>query len=149
MKKIFSLILVSTISLVFVGCTKEITTDKNIGQIQFDGIYQCTTVHHSKSTGKLYSHFIRFYEDNTLIVTPSEDNVAKIFDWFKREDIDIPRSEYSTKNNTITFSVAHSAGNVDYDGVFQEDLLSLEIYSHINENKSSETYKFLNNININ
>ncbi len=102
-------------------------------QLRFDGTYR-------RTGSNLYDH-LRFYPNGTV------DNFWQRFDEPKPTETSSPEegtsSPYETSGDRIKFSTPYKDVSIDYTGTIGVDSLNLEIFSHINNNRSSRTFQFI------
>jgi hypothetical protein len=98
-------------------------------QLRFDGTYR-------RTGSNLYDH-LRFYPNGTV------DSFWQRFDEPKPTATSSPEegpsSTYETSGDRIKFSEPYKDVSIDYAGTIGVDSLNLEIFSHINDNRSSRT----------
>jgi hypothetical protein len=92
--------------------------------VKSDGVYQ-----HIEG---VESYYLRFYADGTV-------------KWFDKSFKDVSTGQYTVTDKHIKFSSTDSHGTVDYEGDIQGDNLALTTFSHINNAKGNEVYKFVEN----
>jgi hypothetical protein len=108
-------------------------------RLQFDGVYQTEKVED-------HWHYLRFYDDGTVITVSSTGDPAVIAGWFKKENVEsksLPHGRYEIEGGRLAFSSTSAHGRVDYEGVFQGDTLTLNVYSHINDHRGTRRYSFV------
>jgi len=130
----------------FKGCGCNNTTNYSVSpsgsteSLQFNGIYQ------SEIFNKEYWQYFRFYEDGTVIAVSSTGTPSEIIDWFKKENIEsknLSYGEFETDNSELAFSIISVNGTVDYEGAIQENNLTLNFHSHINDTQGTRIYTFV------
>ena len=112
----------------------------DFGDLQFDGVYQ------SEKYDNQYWHYIRFYEDGIVLTISTAGTPLEIAVWFKKENIEtgnFSHGEFEVDDNHVVFSATSANGTGDHEGDVQEDTLTLESYSHINENRETRIYTFV------
>jgi len=85
-----------------------------------------------------YCYFLRFYSDGTVIGVNATGNPRQIKKWFRRPYRN--SGKYAITGNEIRFSLTSLEGTVDYEGTINGKLILIKFYSHINENRESLTY---------
>lgn len=109
-------------------------TPEFAGALRLDGTY----------TGAISGgvpEFFRFYSDGAVIYnrvgawTPTESS-------FTRESGQYHAGHYQESGNRITFSMTDQYGTMDYQGTITPDQLTLNWFSHINQNRGTEILKF-------
>lgn len=98
--------------------------------------------------------WLRFYGNGTVIGVTSNGTVAEIERWFNAPYED--SGTYSISGSSIRFSLTSPpatvkvgrvrrsvGGKVDYDGVIQGSLLQLNVFSHINNNRSVDHFELV------
>ena len=147
MKHIISQVMTFLVVLfLFNGCGCNNTPNYSVApsepteSLQFNGIYQ------SEIFNNEYWQYFRFYEDGIVIAVSSTGTPSDIADWFKKENIeskDLSHGEYKIDDSELVFSIISVNGTVDYEGEIQENILTLDFYSHINDTQGTRTYTFL------
>jgi hypothetical protein len=102
-------------------------------QLRFDGTYR-------RTGNNLYDH-LRFYPNGTVVNFWQRFNESKPTETSSPEDG--PSSTYETTGDRIKFSEPYKDVSIDYAGTIGVDSLNLEIFSHINNNRSNQTYQFI------
>jgi len=142
MKNFNTLVMLLLVILILLcGCNKKNPLN-GIGSsdLQFDGIYQ------SEKYDNQYWHYIRFYEDGTVLTVSTAGTPLKIVVWFKKENIktgNFSHGKFDVDDNHVVFSATSASGTVDHEGDVQADTLTLKSYSHINENRETRIYTFV------
>jgi len=106
--------------------------------LRFDGLYQAGPV---TGDGATYWHYLRFYEDGTVLSVSSTGQPAKVARWFQKPYES--GGQWAREDDRITFTVRGSAGNVDHEGEVLLDGLHLSIHSHINDHRREARYEFV------
>ena len=113
--------------------------------LQYDGLYQSEKEDYSDSIS--FFHYLRFYDDGTVLSISDLASPEKIAIWFNKSKS--PGSgQYETQGSTIKFTISSLYGDVDYIGQVVENGLILESFSHINNNKSLILFHFVKIPNI-
>ncbi len=123
-------------------CSASQSTGCNCGArvVRYDGVYQSTT----HDLPPHYWSYLRFYEDGTVLAVESFGTPAQIARWFNRQQYSFDKGVYSIAGTHITFSATSSEETVDYDGtIIEEGKVKLNEHSHINDNRFTETYRFV------
>ena len=108
--------------------------------LQFDGVYQSEIIDNE------YWQYFRFYEDRTVITISSTGTPSEIAGWFKKENIEngnLSHGEFEIEDSQLVFSTTSVNGTVDYEGEIQENKLTLNSYSHINDTQGTRIYTFV------
>lgn len=111
--------------------------------LQFDGLYQSEPV---KDGDSQMWHYVHFYEDGTVITVWTPGTPAEIISWFNKGNIEngnFGHGQYEIEDSQLIFTSTYSNGTVDYDGSFQDDVLTLNSYSNINDTFDTRTYTFV------
>jgi serine/threonine protein kinase len=100
---------------------------------RFDGLY-C-------ARGGAYLRFTRSEEVYSVTSTGTAEQVAR---WLGPGKRDLSCGKYTVRGRNISFTTASREGEVDYSGQLSGDAveLNLNIYSHINGNRSEHVYSF-------
>ncbi len=94
-------------------------------------------------------NFLRFYADSTVIaagIAMGENDLCtawlNIDKWFHKDNPDFPAGigTYQLEGSTVTLTVTHSQGDVDYTGETTPKGLRLDIHSHINGFQDTNRY---------
>ena len=123
-----------TIFLIFgmmiIGCDNGIFSNLNKNaDIRYDGVY------YRERPG--YIHYIRFYEDKTVITISLADTIAlttQMLDWFNKEQPFVSKGIFTITGKNISFQAISEQGSVDYNGKIFFGKLILDIHSNINGN---------------
>jgi hypothetical protein len=105
--------------------------------VKSDGVYQ-----HIEG---VESYYLRFYADGTVISVTASATPQQVAKWFDKSFKDVSTGQYTVTDKHIKFSSTDSHGTVDYEGDIQGDNLALTTFSHINNAKGNEVYKFVEN----
>jgi len=104
--------------------------------LRFDGVYQ------SEKTED-YFHYVRFYDDGTVITVSTTGTPQQIKKWFDRKKADLSRGTYMITGTRIVFASESKEGVVDYDGRLKGEAIDVRVYSHINQHSGSHALKFV------
>lgn len=114
--------------------------------VRVDGLYYIGNK--KTNTNRNYTEILRFFEDGTVVgvsVTGQIEDIAhNVAKWLiPTEDIIHAKGHYVIKGRVIEFSLISDSGRVDYEGEIRgENELLLNLYSHINQHRSTSTYHF-------
>jgi hypothetical protein len=113
--------------------------------LHFDGIYQSekqTSYEDYFSTSSY--HYLRFYDDGTVISVGSTGTPVQVASWFNQENENMPRGTYIITGNQLLFSTIElKKHKTDYDCILMEDKIECHIYSHFNQTRAKQTYTFV------
>lgn len=127
------------VSIFVLGCATSPPRPVD-GMLRYDGIYQ-SEKKVSGTTG--YWYYIRFYPDGTVIKVSSIGQPENLRNWFSKEDQSMSVGKFIIKNKHISFSTTSSYGTVDHTGLIDGNKLRLDSYSHINQNRETNNYVFV------
>ncbi len=111
--------------------------------LQYDGIYQSQVINDG---GAPFWQYVRFYEDGTVISVSSTGTPAEISIWFKKENIangTFAHGQFEINDSQLIFTTTSANGTVDYVGTFQDEVLTLNSHSNINDVSATRTYTFV------
>lgn len=138
-------IIVFLLLLGFAGCNSSEdnrsgnldTSSKNTATINYDGLYW--------ASGNDSEQFLKFYDDGTAIGVSCSKGVSPgdITKWFNRSHHAVSTGEFHISNGVISFALRSSAGVVDYEGVMGDTILSLDIFSHINNYRGTSDFRYV------
>lgn len=108
----------------------------NFSLLRFDGIY------YVPESG--YFHYLRFYEDGTVVDGSFRDKPEKAVDRVKKKGHEfIAEGTYTLSDDgTLEFTTTSSAGSVTYYGVAKGNQLELHSHSLINDFEIDHDYDF-------
>ncbi|MGH8049888.1 MAG: hypothetical protein ACREPB_04435 [Arenimonas sp.] len=130
------------------GCTSHSYRSSAVASLRYDGVYRAET----RVDGDLYCEYLRFYPAGTVITVTSEcpgnDVLQDIRKWFSSENAGpeangISKGKTTITGSGITFDAISREGNVGYTGKITGERIRLSSYSHINQHRDDEVYKFL------
>jgi hypothetical protein len=124
--------------LVAVFAVLNIYACNNTPAVRVDGVYQ------SKKDGSSYE-YLHFFADGSVITVSSEGTPTDIAKWFIKDSPSVSKGKYILTGQHIKFSSTDSYGSVDYDGDIKDDILYLKTFSHINNYRGSDEFKFVKN----
>lgn len=116
----------------------EIKLSANNEPLKYDKLYI--------AKGDKAFHCLKFFEDGEVISAAIGSDLTvetpeKVEKWFNK-GFD-SRGLYEIIENKIKFSIQTKYGNIDYEGVIDNDTLTLNLVSRINGYKGTEKYKLL------
>ncbi len=115
----------------------EVTPSSQLALVRFDGLYAS-----EKREGSSWYYFLRFYEDGVVLTYSSEYPYAE-------KAVRVNKISYTALGtyvileSTIIFTTVNPQGNVDYNGFVSGEKITLDSYSHINENEMTRIYHFM------
>ncbi len=112
-----------------------------VSPLRYDGLYRSTIADHAGDV--TYWHYVRFYPDGDVIYGSTSAAPEAVSKWFARTLPGMPRGKVKLNGSRISFSVKAREGTVDYSGEIRGDMLHLDSYSHINGDRASEDYQFI------
>ena len=115
----------------------DLPTQKQI-VLRFDGVYQS-----EQAKDNDHCHYVRFYDDGSVITVSSSGTPEQIKKWFERKQSEVSRGTYTITGTRIVFSGASKQGVVDYDGRIKGDTIDVRVFSHINQHRGSHALKFV------
>jgi len=107
--------------------------------LKFNGVYRSTKANDGWQ-------YLRFYSDGTVISVSSTGDSDAVARWFKKENTEskgLPHGRYEIKDQRLSFSAATKRGTVDYEGVIEENALTLKSHSRINDHRATRTFSFV------
>jgi hypothetical protein len=112
--------------------------------LRFDGFYQSgkQTDYQDYFSVSSY-HYLRFYDDGTVIDVDSTGTPIQVAKWFNRENEDMSRGTYTITGNHIVFSTEYKQNKIDYDCTLTEEKIECHTYSHLNQTRAKQTYTFV------
>jgi len=133
--------------LPIVVLTGWVVTGKRDSIVRFDGIYQNPIP--DTSDGLTSYHYLRFYEDKTVLSTSSLENTRKVKKWFNKDNQNISRGKYKIRGNKIRFNT-YTNSKPKVKVVFQGEIitrntLKLHSKSFYNWLDPNSKYKFVQN----
>ncbi len=113
------------------------------GPLRFDGVYQRPDPGSVSGSGAAKEWgYLRFYSDGTVLETYSLATVEQLSKWFNKSFDQ--QGKYVLTGNQIQFSIKSKAGVVDFNGVANNNSISLSWFSHINNQKAANVvYNFV------
>ncbi len=104
--------------------------------LRFDGIY--------RSKLEDYSHYIRFFEDGTVITAYSKTSPQSMKKWFVKDSVkSVGKGNFILSSIRIKFTTTSISGIVEYDGRIYENKMVIEAYSYITQRKFIREYEFI------
>ncbi|NIP99418.1 MAG: hypothetical protein GWM98_02540 [Nitrospinaceae bacterium] len=116
--------------------------------LRFEGVYQSGPhiVAPNTRAEQTYWHYLRFYEDQTVLTVSSVGSPENFARWFRKENypkIYFSLGGYYFEEGQIKFSSTSREGVVDYEGTILKDGLRLKTFSHITGRSSQREYHFI------
>jgi hypothetical protein len=128
----FGLVLVA---IVFgVSCSKATV---GTAGVRTDGLYQ------TGSGGDQGYGYLRFYSDGSVLSVTSTGTPEQVAKWLKKGKEWVGEGKADIQGANIKFSSSTKEGTVDYEGTVQVNALAMRSYSHINEYRAENQYKFV------
>lgn len=107
--------------------------------LKFNGVYRTEKINNS------FWHYIRFYEDGTVITVNSSGTPDEIKSWFNKENItsdELPHGKYQVVGDKLIFSSVSKERTINYKGKIQESKLYLDIFSETNVRQGGGQFNF-------
>jgi len=107
--------------------------------LKFNGVYRTEKINNS------FWHYIRFYEDGTVITVNSSGTPDEIKSWFNKENItsdELPHGKYQVVGDKLIFSSVSKERTINYKGKIQESKLYLDIFSETNVRHGGGQFNF-------
>ena len=107
--------------------------DKN--SLRYDGVYQTQT----SSTGFLY---LRFYPDGHVVAMASVWAPEKVASFISRSQPELPQGDYRIEGSKIMFITKAQTGDVDYEGMINENRILFHIHSRVTDFAGDQQFVF-------
>lgn len=136
---LFIFLLVGNEAVLFAQTDKNKKDEKP--EIKFDGLYRTDKITLKNDSNNQYYKYLRFCEDNTVLgmsATHSAKQVARWLNCEKAETTKFSLGKYNIENDKIYFTLKSESGKVDYEGIVETNLIILNTFSHINNNKEKD-----------
>jgi hypothetical protein len=107
--------------------------DKN--SLRYDGVYQTQT----SSTGFLY---LRFYPDGHVVAMASVWTPEKVASFISPSQPELPQGDYRLEGSKIMFTTKGPRGEVDYEGMINENGILFHIHSRVTDFAGDQQFVF-------
>ena len=106
--------------------------------LRYDGVYQTQT----SLTGQDQFLYLRFYPDGHVVAMASVWTPEKVASLISRSQPELPQGDYRLEGSKVTFTTKGPRGEVDYEGMINENSILFHIHSRVTDFSGNQQFVF-------
>jgi hypothetical protein len=127
---------VFTVVLLLTAASSVKPADKN--SLRYDGVYQTQT----SLPGQDQFLYLRFYADGHVVAMAAVWTPDKAASFISRSQPQLPQGDYRLEGSKVMFTTRGPRGQVDYEGVINEEGILFHIHSRVTDASGNHLFVF-------